>query len=92
MLQRSASRVECKVNVIIQKTAERSHVDIRETTQASGEKCWVVTSSEDAAKMRVEKVLHHKPAKDQPGQFGPVDYWGGKKRLQFCSQSFINIM
>lgn len=62
MLQRSAARVECEGGVIIQKTAEGSHVDIGETTQSSGEICWVVICSEDAAKVRVEEVLHHHPA------------------------------
>lgn len=69
MLQRSAARVECEGGVIIQKTAEGSHVDIRETTQSSREIRWVVTCSEDAAKLRVEEVLHHHPATHQPGQF-----------------------
>lgn len=69
MLQRSAAWIECEVNVIVQETAEGSHVDVRETTQSSGEIRWVVTSSEDAAEMRVEEVLHHHPATDQPGQF-----------------------
>lgn len=67
MLQGSATWVECEVDVIIQETAEGSHVDIRVTTQSSGEICWVVACSEDAAKMDVEDFLHHHPATDQPG-------------------------
>lgn len=69
MLQGSAARVECEGDVIIQKTAEGSHVDIRETTQSSGEIRGVVTRSEDAAKLRIEEVLHHHPATYRPGQF-----------------------
>ena len=63
MLQRGAAGVERVRQIIIQKTAEGVHVDVWETTQMSGEVGGVVTRPEDAAKVRVEQVLYHCPAK-----------------------------
>lgn len=40
-----------------------------------------MTSSEDAAKMGVEEVLHHQPATDQPRQFHLCIV--GKKALEY---------
>lgn len=62
VLQRGAARVEGVGEVIIQKAADRAHVDVWETAQTPGEVGGVVASPEDAAKLRVEQVLHHHPA------------------------------
>ena len=61
MLKRGAAWVESVGKVVIQQAAQRSHVDVREPTQASGEVGGVVTCPEDAAKLRVETVLCHHP-------------------------------
>lgn len=63
VLQRGAAGVEGVGEVIIQQAADGGHVDVWETTQASGEVSGVVTRPEYAAKLRVEQVLHHHPAK-----------------------------
>lgn len=62
VLQRGTAGVEGIGEVIIQKAADRGHVDVWETAETSGEVGGVVTSPEDAAKLRVEQVLHHHPA------------------------------
>lgn len=62
VLQRGAAWVEGVGEVIIQKAADSGHVDVWETTQTSGEVGGVVTCPEDAAKLRVEQVLHNHPA------------------------------
>lgn len=61
MLQGGAARVESVRGVVIQKTADGGHVDVGETGESSGEVSGVVTRSEDAAELRVEHVLSHRP-------------------------------
>lgn len=54
VLERGAARVKRERGVIVQKAAERGHVQVRETAQPPGEVGWVVAGPEDAAKLWVE--------------------------------------
>lgn len=65
MLQRGATGEERVRKVVIQETAYGSHVDVREATQTPGEVSGVVACSEDAAELRVEQVLNHRPATEK---------------------------
>lgn len=57
MLQGCAARVKGVRKIIVQQAADRSHVEIRETAEASGKIGGVVAGTEYAPKVRVEEVL-----------------------------------
>lgn len=67
VLQGGAAGVEGVGQVVVQQAAQRRHVDVGESAQAPGEVGGVVTRSEDAAKLRVEQVLCHRPETDTSG-------------------------
>lgn len=61
MLQGGTSWVKGVVEVIIEQTAEGSHIDIRKTAQAAREVCGIMARAKDTAKLRVEEVLGECP-------------------------------
>lgn len=57
MLQWGTSWIKSVVEVIVQQTTERGHVDIWEAAQAAWEICGVVACAKNATKLRIKQVL-----------------------------------
>lgn len=61
VLQGCAARVESEVYAVVEQTAERGHVEVREAHEAPGEVGRVVEGAEDATKLSIEQGLRDAP-------------------------------
>lgn len=63
VLQRSASWVESVREIIVQKAADRCHVEVRKTAQSTRKVGGIVARAENTAKLGVEQVFGESPEK-----------------------------